>query len=230
MNNKIKNIEINKILNCFINTILGFFSAMFVLSVSVIITLNLTPIYRWAISKYSISEYTGLSSNDLMINYKGLIYYLQNPFIEKLQFQDFSMSPQGEIHFQDVKRIFMYMYIYVFVFMIALGIYLLIKDKFKNKSFFKATKILNSSSNVLILFFAVLIYTISVDFSKYFILFHKILFTNNYWLFDPELDPVINALPEEFFMLLGAIILILLIAQAIYFKTLYYKSRRDLNN
>ena len=40
---------------------------------------------------------------------------------------------------------------------------------------------------------------IVVNFEGSFVLFHKTMFNNDYWIFDPNLDPVINILPEEFF-------------------------------
>jgi len=40
----------------------------------------------------------------------------------------------------------------------------------------------------------------AVDFNDFFIDFHKILFRNNDWLFDPSLDPIITALPDTFFL------------------------------
>lgn len=41
---------------------------------------------------------------------------------------------------------------------------------------------------------------ISTDFTKYFIIFHKIFFTNDLWLLDPRTDLLINIVPEPFFM------------------------------
>ena len=44
-----------------------------------------------------------------------------------------------------------------------------------------------------------LIGVISTDFSKYFIVFHKIFFTNDLWILDPRTDMLINIVPEGFF-------------------------------
>ena len=41
---------------------------------------------------------------------------------------------------------------------------------------------------------------ISTDFTKYFIIFHKIFFNNDLWLLDPTTDLLINIVPEPFFM------------------------------
>lgn len=54
-----------------------------------------------------------------------------------------------------------------------------------------------------VLFFVVLAALtaiISTDFTKYFIVFHHILFTNSLWILDPATDLLINIVPEEFFV------------------------------
>lgn len=53
------------------------------------------------------------------------------------------------------------------------------------------------------LFFAVLAVLagiISTDFTKYFIIFHKIFFSNDLWMLDPRTDLLINIVPEPFFV------------------------------
>ena len=40
---------------------------------------------------------------------------------------------------------------------------------------------------------------ISTDFTKYFIIFHKIFFDNDLWILDPATDLLINTVPEPFF-------------------------------
>ena len=37
-------------------------------------------------------------------------------------------------------------------------------------------------------------------FDRFFVKFHELFFTNDDWLFDPVTDPIINVLPETFFM------------------------------
>ena len=37
------------------------------------------------------------------------------------------------------------------------------------------------------------------DFNRYFVIFHKIFFTNDLWIFDPATDYMIRMLPEGFF-------------------------------
>jgi integral membrane protein (TIGR01906 family) len=42
---------------------------------------------------------------------------------------------------------------------------------------------------------------LAMNFDRFFIVFHEMLFRNQDWLFDPATDPIINVLPEGFFML-----------------------------
>lgn len=54
-----------------------------------------------------------------------------------------------------------------------------------------------------LLFFAILAVLaaiISSNFSKYFIVFHHIFFNNDLWMLDPQVDLLINIVPEPFFM------------------------------
>ncbi|WP_195987229.1 DUF1461 domain-containing protein, partial [Clostridium sp. D53t1_180928_C8] len=74
--------------------------------------------------------------------------------------------------------------------------------------------------------FIVLLGAYITDFSKAFIIFHKIFFKNNYWIFDETIDPIINALPEELFMIYGAIILAIVILAAIIIKLINKKMPR----
>ena len=65
------------------------------------------------------------------------------------------------------------------------------------------------------LFFAlitVLGLIISTDFTKYFIIFHHIFFTNDLWILDPATDMLINIVPEGFFMDTAARIALLFVS------------------
>ena len=53
------------------------------------------------------------------------------------------------------------------------------------------------------LFFAIvcaLAAVISTNFTKYFVIFHKIFFNNDLWILDPATDLLINIVPEPFFV------------------------------
>ena len=44
-----------------------------------------------------------------------------------------------------------------------------------------------------------------------FLTFHELAFNNDYWLFDPATDPVINILPDAYFLHCAVMILALVI-------------------
>lgn len=55
---------------------------------------------------------------------------------------------------------------------------------------------------------------ISIDFTKYFILFHEILFQNDLWWLNPKTSRLVNLVPEPFFIdtAIGILILFLLVS------------------
>ena len=56
---------------------------------------------------------------------------------------------------------------------------------------------------------------ISTNFTKYFIIFHKIFFSNDLWILDPSTDLLINIVPEPFFVDTAANIAIVFIVSAL---------------
>lgn len=200
------------------------FTAISLISIATIIALNLKFIYKFIIDKYDLINITGVSGENLIIDYNGLISYLQNPFIKSLKFENFIMSPYGEIHFYEVKRIFISLIIIALIFIIVNLVYAIV-CKVKNNKYFmrKIISNLNSGSNILIMFFIVLVVAYIIDFSKAFIIFHKIFFKNDYWIFDENIDPIINALPEDLFMIYGAVILGIIIIVSIAIKVINKK-------
>jgi integral membrane protein (TIGR01906 family) len=157
-----------------------------------------------------------------MDNYKRMISYVQNPFNKELVFNSLPMSNFGRIHFFEVKRIFIALYIISIIFIVAM-ISKIITNK--NKDLGKRLiRSFNNSVNIIALIFISVSIMVATDFSKTFYFFHKIFFRNDYWIFDPIADPIINALPEEFFMIELMLIISLLILFTVVIKVLYYKN------
>lgn len=205
-----------------IKFIKGLVIALFTLGISVIFTLNLKIIYEYCIDKFKLNYIVNLSKEDIMLDYNNLINYLQNPFNKKLSFDNFIMSKNGEIHFFEVKRIFLFIYLITLIIFILGLIYIYINKINKNKT--NIYKDLNYGANTLILFICIIASSMLLDFSKAFIIFHKIFFKNDYWIFDERLDPIIKVLPEEVFMIYAVVILILVLLFIISYKIYYYKN------
>ncbi len=200
---------------------LWFFLAL--IGAIVLVVMNCTPIYRLVINKYHLTTITGLSEERLMLNYEEIISYLQSPSSKYLSLSDFKMSENGMIHFADVKVIFQALYVIVLLFIIALIIFLVIKHHDKDKALIS---IFNKGANLVFIVFGLLLISMGIDFSNTFTIFHKIFFHNDYWIFDYRTDPVILALPEQLFLILSVVIIVLLFTACLTIKVIYYKCKK----
>ncbi|WP_291650536.1 TIGR01906 family membrane protein [Clostridium sp.] len=183
----------------------GIAVALFTIGLSVIISLNLRVIYSYSIDKYNLTRVGQLSKEALMNDYNILLNYLQNPFIKKLKFNNFIMSNNGEFHFYEVKKIFLNIYLIIIIISLTFIVIKFILRRYNKK--FELFKILNYGANTLISIITVLLASIFIDFSKAFVVFHKIFFNNDYWVFDSKTDPIIDVLPEEVFKLYAIIVI-----------------------
>ena len=70
---------------------------------------------------------------------------------------------------------------------------------------------LNITSKLVIILPILVAIPMLINFDKTFVVFHKLMFDNDYWIFDPSKDPVINILPQEFFFHAGLLIVMLIL-------------------
>ncbi|HAT4247086.1 TPA: TIGR01906 family membrane protein [Clostridium perfringens] len=186
---------------------------------SVIVTLNISPIlYSLFIKLNKIPNYNNLSREEILNDYNNIIHYLNSPHEEVLKFKNFKISPIGEFHFLEVKEIFSSIYLICLACLILGIILFILLKKFKLKISLKAFNIF--FYEVLFIFLG-LILGFYLNFSKVFTLFHKIFFNNDYWIFDPKKDPIINVLPESYFLFLAVFILFLVMILSITSKIFY---------
>lgn len=208
-----------KWINYIYKVLRGIIVALFTIGISVIVSLNLRSIYKYSIQKYELDKIGQLSKEKLMEDYNILLNYLQNPFTKKLEFNNFIMSSNGEFHFYEVKKIFLSIYLIILIFVFVFIVIYLVK-RYNNKKI-NLIKSLNYGANALISIIAILLTSIFIDFSKAFIIFHKIFFNNEYWIFDSKTDPIINVLPEEVFKLYALVVIIFTLIAIIVYKAIY---------
>lgn len=211
-------------INKFLNLIMSLAVSLATIGTSVILVLNLKVIYNILAKKLNLDKIANVSLDGIIEDYKILISYLQNPRIDKLKFNNFYMSDNGEFHFYEVKNIFLGIYFLTIISILILLIYTLYK-KYKKKET-NLIKIANNSANIMMITFGVILGAILIDFSKAFVIFHKIFFSNDYWIFDPYLDPIIMVLPEYIFMIYAIIVIALILGCIILYKVLYYKKNK----
>lgn len=180
------------------------FSVLIITSI-VKFTVGFKQLYYFDIDYLNIPTLSGLSKEDIKKNYDYMIDYNLDKDKKEFELPSIKSSENGKIHFEEVRDIFQILNKIFNISLLLSVIGLVINILNKNIEFLKIT------SRALILIPLILILPIVVNFDGSFVLFHKIMFNNDYWIFDPNLDPVINILPEEFFFHAGLMILILTI-------------------
>lgn len=165
---------------------------LWVIAAAVILTILLAiPLFAVEMSIFHLSAIAGLSDASLWHNYLVLMNYLLNPFVGHLAFPDFVSSSNGLKHFAEVKGLFMLTWALVLVLLPAFVIF--VKENLRI--------IFHNGLRVfMIVPLAFGIIAGLIGFDNFFVYFHEILFRDSTWLFDPTLDPIINVLPEQFFM------------------------------
>ncbi|MER0278830.1 TIGR01906 family membrane protein [Clostridioides difficile] len=199
-----------------------FLNILFSICISIVIivgvinfTVGFKQLYYFDVDYLNMSELSGLSKDDIKLNYDYLIDYNLNKNVSEFKLPTLKSSPQGKIHFEEVRNIFQNINKLAKVLMIVSLIGIIFNAKNKN------IKILKTTSITLIIMPLLLAVPVLLNFEKSFIIFHKLLFRNDYWIFSPDLDPVINILPEEFFFHAGVMILMLILLVSILLFVIY---------
>ena len=187
------------------DVLIGVIFTLLFLSLGLIFTINLRLLYYMDISILDIPKTSGIAAEVIVENYNALIDYCSPFYRGELKFPSLPASTEGLIHFEEVKNIFVSFYIIGLITLIAGIVIIVYKAKKKDKSYLRVSSI---TTLVLPL---VVGGAIALNFDKAFVVFHKIFFRNDYWLFDPVTDPVINILPSEYFMHCAIVIILFLL-------------------
>ena len=177
---------------------------VFLVSASVFAAVAFRPLYYWLLDLLRIPEGSGYNYETCKTNYDVLIRY--NMFFgpNMLEFPDFSMSIYGAQHFREVKTIFVALQ-YTAMGSAALLIPGIILSRKKwAYGWLKATIIVTLS------IIGAVGLAMLINWNWTFTMMHKLLFRNDYWIFDPWQDPIIRILPDGVFLSYGALILLLM--------------------
>lgn len=191
------------------NVIFSVIFSLFIILGVVRFTIGFKELYYFDIGYLDIPSMIGLPEEEIKLNYDYVIDYNFSKEPSEFNMPTIKSSPEGQIHFEEVREIFRNVDKLFVVCMIVSIIGLVINIKEKHFEFLKTT------SKLIITIPLVLSLPVIIDFNKSFIIFHKLLFDNDYWIFDPNKDPVIKMLPEEFFFHAGIMILVLILLASI---------------
>jgi integral membrane protein (TIGR01906 family) len=162
-------------------------------------------------------DYTTLSEKELLHNFDQLMRYLNLPWVETLKMTDFPVSTNGALHFYEVKRLFLVNYGVLLVTVIPSIVYV----RHLNKQQRLWTMI--QPFRIAVVVPIVIAFLMAVNFDRFFVLFHGVFFNNDAWIFNPATDPIINVLPETFF--LHSFILFFVLLEIFYLLPIYFGKR-----
>ena len=175
------------------------------LSSSVFITLAFRPLYYLDIAALDIPGQSGYTAEEIRHNYDALIDYNLPLYDGELSFPDLAMSEHGKQHFAEVKDIFDVFKAVAIVSLPLCAVGIFYFHRHKNKFYLPLTAGLTVG---LPLLGGALI---ALNWDQVFVTFHKLFFSNDYWIFDPRTDPVITILPDEFFLHCAVMILCMVV-------------------
>ncbi len=158
----------------------------------------------------------------LELEYKQLMYFTENLLLylkTNIPLDTNWYSKKDVLHMIDVRNLYISSYNFLIVATIIIVMSIIILS-FVYKSLFLKTII--NVFNKVFLFFTIFIVIVGlfifVNFNKFWILFHEILFTNDLWLLSEDESNLIKMFPENFFFRLVSLIVFLII---IYFLILF---------
>ncbi|WP_427813193.1 TIGR01906 family membrane protein [Enterococcus sp. 22-H-5-01] len=187
------------------------------LTLAITLTINARWLYRFDIMHLNLLDYTTLSDKELLHNFDQLMQYLNTPWIHNLKLDDFPLSASGALHFYEVKRLFLLNYGLLIVTVVPNVFY--VRRLIKQKRLWTLIQPFKLAMVVPI----VIAFLMAVNFDQFFITFHGLFFNNDAWIFNPATDPIINVLPETFF--LHCFILFFILLEIFYFLPIYFGKR-----
>lgn len=197
---------------------------IFIITFAICFTVFFKPLYYFDIQYLNIDKMVSMNIETIKKNYDILIQYQSIFYQKELIFPDFIMSYTGKIHFEEVKKIFEA--IQILCLLSAILSFFRIRSHKKEKEY-EYLKLTSFFSIVIPSFIGMLA---SINFDQAFIIFHKIFFRNNYWLFDYQSDPIIRILPQDFFMHCFIFIIVIVLFFSLLSYLIYRKKRKEILN
>ena len=180
---------------------------LFILTAAIALPIYIRPFYYAHIGPMGLEEYTGLTAQQLKDAYNGILDYLTLPN-RPFSCGVLPFSSEGESHFADCRVLFDLNRNVLLLSGTALAVLLLLRKKLGPYRLGKRSAAW--WAGLLALAAPLVIGALAaIDFDRAFVIFHKIFFPGkDNWLFDWRTDPIILALPQEFFrncaILIGA--------------------------
>ena len=186
----------------------------FILSFSISLPIYCRGFYFAHIEPLNLAEYSGYSVGEIKDAYNEVLDYLTLPNRE-FGCGVMPFSKDGEAHFADCRELFNINLTALITSSGCLVVLSVLKKCKKVKDFYIGCFLAYTYSGVAAILVPLAVGILaSLDFEKAFTIFHHIFFPGkSNWYFDGDVDPIINVLPERFFMncaiLIGSAIVLL---------------------
>lgn len=192
-----------------VHSIAGIFCALSLIVVLLISSIDIAVYanigyFEKEYKKYNVMEKVNMKQKDLLFVTKEMMSYLRgqrdNLYIEtEIDGKQQEFFNEREIaHMEDVRVLF-WGGQWLRRIGIVVSIVTVIYSMMKKQQIF-LLKFLKNSIICFVIAVMILVGIISTNFTKYFVIFHKIFFNNNLWILNPETDRLINIVPEPFFV------------------------------
>jgi len=202
--------------------IFSVFLSLFFLITSFFNVIFSEEFYHYEFLKNNISEEMNVSEKDLIEVYGSLIEYVKGSKdtlqVEvKVAGEKVEFFNQLEIdHMEDVKGLYILLkkiYFGIIIFMIIFFIMAVLRKI--------SLRFIVTGQFIVTIFLSIsLIFVTLNNFTENFIVFHRMLFSNDLWLLDPATDRMIVILPEIFFRNMGLFSFIFYFAMSFLFMVL----------
>ncbi len=198
---KLKVKSIKKPSDCIAAVIFAAAMFFFILSFSISLPIYCRGFYFAHIEPLNLVEHSGYSASEIKEAYNEVLDYLTLP---NREFGSGVMpfSKDGAAHFADCKALFNINLIALITSGGCLVVLIVLKRLKWVKGFFIGRFPAYTYSGVAAILIPLVVGALaSLDFERAFTVFHHIFFPGkSNWFFDGDVDPIINVLPERFFM------------------------------
>lgn len=226
-----------KTLSWFFGVLAGFGIILVLLISSFeIVTYSSIRFYQHEYKKYDVASSLNMEMSDILDVTKQMMAYLRGNRADLVVQTVVGGEPreffnaQEKSHMSDVRNLFLGGLLVRKISLGVAAVMILFVILLRRKKWCYVLAEAFQISTIIFTAFSVLLgIFITTDFNDVFIVFHKIFFTNNLWLFDPATSLMINMLPEGFFfdtvLAVGAIFLVFLVAVLVLSRLagLYFK-------
>lgn len=183
-----------------------------------LVTVIAVPLFAAWAHFMNLAHVAGMSFATLMHNFLVLMAYLYSPWQKVVMMPNFVSSTAGATHFADVQHLFVFNLVVLLV--TAIPAVRFLGRLFRERRMYVLWR--QALWGIFIPIIAAV--AMAFNFNAVFIGFHKLLFRNSDWLFDPRTDPVINVLPESYFAACFVLFIVMFLGIMAF---ILYRARRD---